>query len=1211
MHSENTTGLVRDAGDVSPRLHALTSAFEHLGAAVLVTKGAPVRSPGPEIVYANAAFYRMTGYSPGEIIGRTPRILQGENTNRASLRRVREALERGEAVEAEMVNYRKDGSEFWVDMSLAPVFDKCDGKDGRGPEFWVSVQRETTRRKRAERELDALLAQYGTEMVAVLEPDGTPRYQSPAVGETLGYDHAEIVGEDYFTRVHPEDAGRLQEAIAGCLATPGESPPVEFRIRHADGTWRWFESRGNNLSDNPEVGAIVVRTRDVTDRREAEERLKETEEKYRTLVENVPGITYIEDGETAETLYDSPQIEEILGYERDTYKKDPLYFYKIMHPEDRDAALDELKTSQKDGTHSIMEYRVYAADGRLVWLRDEATVVEQGGRKNLRQGFLFDITERKRTEQQLRETEQRYRTLVEQIPAATYVQSVEHSGTLLYASPRIEDLLGYPPESFVESALWRDLLHPDDREAVLEEGRRADRTGERFKMEYRMVHRDGRTVWILDDAVLLHDAEGEPSYWHGIMYDVTGRKRAEAELRAREERFRSLVQNASDLIAIVGRDRRTLYLSPSFERVQGYNPDEHVGKVGFEAIHPEDLADVEAAFRELLREPEKSLRVEFRLRHRDGSWLHLEAIGKNLLDDPAVGGVVVNARDVTERRRAEQALKRSEDHLKSVTSAAPIILFALDREGTITLARGRGLEALGIKDDLVGQQIFEVYREFPAVLENVQRALAGEEVARTVEIGSFFFDARYSPVRDERGEVTGVIGVATDITERQKLERELEHRAFHDPLTGLANRALCMDRIEHALERARRRNAPVTLLFMDLDDFKVVNDSLGHTTGDELLVEVASRLRACVRPGDTLARLGGDEFVVLLEETDLDGAVRVTERISDALGAPFYLGEARYQRFVNVSVGITVARPSGQRAGDLLREADLAMYRAKEDGKAGYKVFDAEMGTRTLRRVELESDLRRGLENGEFELHYQPVVSLPEGRITGFEALVRWRHPERGLVSPAEFIGLMEKTGLIVPLGRWVLEEACRDLKRWQDARPERWPLEVCVNLSARQFRSPRLYSEVARTVERAGVRPETVNLEITESVAMSGATERETLKRLRELGVGLKIDDFGTGQSSLAYLKHLPVDALKICRIFAKDLARSATDREIVGAIVRLGHALGLRVIAEGVETPEQLEVFRQLGCDLAQGYLFSRPVPAADVLGLLAGNSVARSGS
>src|SRR5215216_3779401 len=453
-----------------------------------------------------------------------------------------------------------------------------------------------------------------------------------------------------------------------------------------------------------------------------------------------------------------------------------------------------------------------------------------------------------------------------------------------------------------------------------------------------------------------------------------------------------------------------------------------------------------------------------------------------------------------------------------------------------------------------------------------------------------------TPLFDDRGSLVGMIGVSTDISERKALEDELERRASHDPLTGLPNRPAFVDRLEQALRRTRRRKNSrnkVGVLFMDLDGFKTINDSLGHEAGDRFLVTVAERLKNRLRPEDVLARFGGDEFAVLLEDVaSVSEAIRVAQRIAEDLQEPLAVNS--HQVSVSTSVGIALgsAHTNDDPEG-MLRKADAAMYRAKEQGPGRYAVFDPAMQARAQERLKLETELRRALEQEEFVLYYQPEVSLHDGKMVGFEALLRWQHPERGLLKPAAFVPIAEDTDLIAPIGRWVLEEACQQAKRWEEERPLASPMTMEINLSSKQLRRQGLVRTVEEALARADLEAHTLALDMTETVLIRTSEDNtQALDALKEMGVRLGLDDFGTGYSSLSYLKRLPVDRVKVDRTFVKGIGENATDTALVRMIIDLCHTLGVEVLAEGVETSEQAVLLRDMGCDLGQGYYFARPL-------------------
>jgi diguanylate cyclase (GGDEF)-like protein/PAS domain S-box-containing protein len=554
-------------------------------------------------------------------------------------------------------------------------------------------------------------------------------------------------------------------------------------------------------------------------------------------------------------------------------------------------------------------------------------------------------------------------------------------------------------------------------------------------------------------------------------HQSAGRERAlREEMSISEQRFRTLVSNSSDVFLIMSSDGTVTYQSPAIERVLGYPQDERVGRQIFELTHPDDIGFVQTVIRELMLSPNAQRTVELRSRHADGSWRTLEATARNMVMDPAIGGVVVNYRDITERKI---------------------------------------------------------------------------------------------------------------------LESQLIHQAFHDPLTGLANRALFIDRVSHALRR-RGDTTGIAVLFMDLDDFKTVNDSLGHGAGDQVLMAVSERLLACVRPEDTVSRLGGDEFAVLIEDGPTTTAGDVAERFIAALRTPFEV--AGKQAHLSASIGIAFNGGEVRSADDILRNADVAMYTAKGRGKGRVETFELSMHAAVVARLELRADLEHALERGEFRLRYQPVFAIAGGGLHSFETLLRWRHPQRGEVLPNDFVPLAEETGLIVPIGRWVLEKACEQAKAWVDGgRPE---LRVSVNVSSRQLREAEFVAWVAEALTRSGLDPDRLILELTESGIMQDDEGR--LHALRAMGVHLALDDFGTGYSSLSHLARFPIEILKIDHSFTAQLGTDGEDSALIRSVIQLASAMELTTVAEGIERQDQLDRLKEMGCTYAQGYLLARPMDA-----------------
>jgi len=791
---------------------------------------------------------------------------------------------------------------------------------------------------------------------------------------TFGYLRQDVLGRELAELVvPPEYRDAHRQALARWTAagpTPGAGNMLGRRLdvqaMRSDGSMFPAELAISRV-DLPGPPLFTACIRDVSDRKEAERRQQRAEFRFRTLVEQLPLISYVDESEdpSSKPLYISPQIESVLGYSVEEWLSTPDLYADSIHEDDRERVLAERLEVYARGEPFRCEYRMRSATGGIVWLEDHSVLVTppEGG-DTFRQGFAIDITERKQAEEAFRQAEARYRTLVEQLPLAIYVDRLDEVSSNIYTSPQIESMLGYSSAEWSSNpSLFVEVLHPDDRERVLAAHARTHLTGEPLHLEYRLVARDGAVVWVRDEARVIADREGDEPVLQGYLLDVTAAKEAEDQLR---------------------------------------------------------------------------------------------------------------------------------------------------------------------------------------------------------------------------------------------------HQAFHDPLTSLANRALFTDRVEHALVVHGATGDEVAVLFLDLDDFKAVNDTLGHPAGDALLRAVGERLRSALSPRHTVARLGGDEFAILVEETAGAAAVDVAESLIGALQDPFEV-EGR-EMFITASVGIAV----GTGADNLLRAADVAMYGAKASGKAQYVVYAPRMDEDSVGRLELVADLRRAHVDEEFVLHYQPTVELETGAIVGVEALVRWQHPTRGLLPPMDFIPIAEETGRIVEIGRWVLSEACRQAACWRAELPVAESLELSVNVSTRQVRRPALLEDVRSALAASGLPPAALTLEITESVLARRREEMTSiLEEVTGLGVHLALDDFGTGYSSLSLLQNLPVHTLKVDRSFVRSIDTGPERRAFVRAIVDIAEALDLRVVAEGIEVAGQVAELRQLGCRLGQGFYFAHPVASSELEELILANASSRGRS
>lgn len=670
--------------------------------------------------------------------------------------------------------------------------------------------------------------------------------------------------------------------------------------------------------------------------------------------------------------------------------------------------------------------------------------------------------------------------------------------------------------------------------------------------------------------------------------------------------YHALVQESADIVMIVDPAGIIGFVNTAMQRLLEAEPDDLVGTQVLDIIHPGDHDAVTELVVRLLDDPARPQPFEFRARHADGSYRWVDGWLQNLLDHPDVGGLLGNSRDVTDRHHAQVALSASEARFRSLASSSPSAIFELDDTGVVRFANTRWYELTG-RAVTGAEDIFAVLHPEDAErlraawehgsgrtgLDEDVRVIRADGKIRRVEL-------RTRPVPG--GDSSGLdhVGSLHDVTELRDMHTELEYLATHDSLTHLPNRGRLLDRLDAAISAARDTGDRLALLFVDLDRFKIVNDSLGHHAGDQVLLAVAGRLADLVRPMDLVARFGGDEFVVLCAPiVDEYHAANLADRIRrEVAGGVRVDGELVH---VTVSVGF-VTGDGTSTAESLLRDADAAMYEAKTRGRDRAQAFDDAIHRAAVERLEMEAAMRRGLERDEFHLYFQPILGTRSARVHGVEALLRWDHPERGLLAPDDFLAVAEESGVLAQLGDWLLTAACGEATRWTGP-PDSAPPKLFVNLAATQLDDPLLVSRVGGALGETGLDPDRLVLEVTEGMLMGDPDEMAgVLHALRDLGVHIAIDDFGTGYSSLSYLTRLPVDVLKIDRSFVAGLEASTTDREVASAVIALTRALALQTVAEGVETDAQLGVLTDLGCDLAQGFLFSEPLSGDQMLGWLA---------
>ncbi|AZE51271.1 Sensory box/GGDEF domain/EAL domain protein [Pseudomonas chlororaphis] len=832
---------------------------------------------------------------------------------------------------------------------------------------------------------------------------------------------------------------------------------------------------------------------------------------------------------------------------------------------------------------------------------------------------ISDITSRKLIELSLLEREGFWSDVVRTVPDHLYVQDVI-SQRMIFSNHHLGQTLGYNKTELHQMGeyFWEILLHPEDADLYhrLRQEQRHAGYLQLLQCHLRFRHRSGQwRCFDIREQALARDKYDQVTRIIGVAKDITDQIEASESLRDSERRYRMLAESISDVIFSTDSKMALNYVSPSVQSVLGYDA-EWIFQKGWQSTiaNPQQLTGIYALMERVskaLDKPEQLARLRnqvqtqlflFDCLRADGRKIPIELRLVLVWDEHgAFEGVLGVGRDISQQRRAEKDLRMAATVFEHSTSA----ILITDPAGYIVQAneafsRVSGYAVSQVLDQLPNMLTVDEQQEahLRYVLKQLHQHSTWEGEVWLKRRNGEHYPAwvGITAVLDDEGDLASYVCFFTDISERKASEQRIHRLAYYDALTHLPNRTLFQDRLHTALQSAERQKSWVVLMFLDLDRFKPINDSLGHAAGDRMLKEMATRLLDCVDDDDTVARMGGDEFTLLLQprtsrEIALNRAIHVAEQILASLVKPFVLEGREF--FVTASIGIALSPQDGNELSQLMKNADTAMYHAKERGKNNFQFYQADMNASALERLELESDLRHALEQQEFILYYQPQFSGDGKRLTGAEALLRWRHPRRGLVPPGDFIPVLEELGLVVDVGDWVISEACRQLKAWHQAKV-RVP-KVSVNISARQFSDGQLGMRIATILKDTGLPPACLELELTESILMREVSEAmQILDGLKNLGLSIAVDDFGTGYSSLNYLKQFPIDVLKIDRTFVDGLPSGEQDAQIARAIIAMAHSLNLAVIAEGVETHEQLDFLREHGCDEVQGYLFGRPMPA-----------------
>jgi len=1148
------------------QLRWLSKAAEQSPASIVIT------DLDGRIEYVNPKFTEVTGYATDEVIGRNPRFLKSGETPPEAYRDLWETIQTREW-RGEFHNRRKNGELYWEAASICPIRD-----EGGKPTHYIAVKEDITDRKRMEAELRRSEARL---RMAVESAELCVYDVDLATGQTTVAGASTFLGPlasmaAWERALHPDDRARVLAALE--RRKEGGAFTQEYRMIGGDGSVRHFLDCGAPERDGHWIGAL----RDVTARKLA----GETQARLAAIVECSSDAIISLD---ASGRIDSWNLaaEKLYGYRGlDILGCAAIVLSPPARRENAQAniagvihgtplSLYETEHMRKDETVfpvSITASPIRDAEGQVV-----------GGSVIIR-----DITAQRRAQQALLESESRFRALVQN--SSDVITLIDPNGVILYDSPAVVDLLGVGCEQRVGQEMF-PWIHPDDLSYIRMMHAELLRTGgAKLRAQLRLRHADGSWRWCDSWAVNLLDDPGVRALVTSYR-DITELKIAETALRESEQRYRTLIEEAGDAIFTIDLDGSFTSVNRTAERLSGYSRHELLGMNMAQITSAEYLGRIRERIN-LRKLGGDGTPLESELITRDGRHVALEVTGRLQFKNGAPSGLFCIARDVSQRKRFERLQHHRGEVLELV-------------------AQNQSLDTvLGRLEEMLEQY-------YPGAVAQISLCAncGWTRAKRQRRIPADYRGLVETPIHSGGGKVLGRLRIARPdawqpseaemvmldskaklaaiAVEHRQLTNRLAYQAHHDPLTGLPNRLLLDDRLHQAMVLARRQDKSVALIYVDLDRFKFINDTLGHHVGDVLLKEAARRMERAIRDSDTVARTGGDEFVaVLFGISAQSDAEAVADRIVEAMREPFHV-RGHHELFTSASAGLSIFPRDGEDAASLHKHADIALYEAKNRGRNRFQVFAREMNAASHERLEIESQLHRALDRGELILHFQPQFQLASGELAGVEALLRWRHPKWGIVPPARFVPVAEETGLIIPIGLWVLREACRQHQAWRSAGHP--PVSMAVNISAIQFMRSNLAEQAAQVLTEHGMEPGFLELELTEGVLMRDTDDSaRQIADLRALGVRIAIDDFGTGFSSLNYLQRLPIDDLKIDKCFVQGIDQSNGARSLVQAMVGLAHSLQATATAEGVETEGELEILRTLGCDRAQGFLLGRPIPA-----------------
>ena len=1021
-------------------------------------------------------------------------------------------------------------------------------------------------------------------------------YVSSLYEKLSGYSDQELIQQRSLDYIHPDDRDETRKNAIKALKRE-RSDPYEYRFIKKNHDVMWVLEMVTSVTYKGKQAALGS-FMDITERKQIENALFQSEEKYRTILENIED-GYAEIDLHGNFIFFNEALCKTQGHTKDELMK--LNYRQLMDETNANKIFQYYHKVYKTGqSEKNVEYEVITKDGSKRAVETSITPIrDAAGRIIAFRGILRDRTERRQAEESLRQSEERYRRILEEMDNAYF--EVDLVGNYTFVNDATSRLLGYSKEELIGKT-FREQVNKEDTKILYQAFGNIFNTGKPERgISYKAYRKDGKFRFAEIAGFPIHNQEGEIIGFRGIGRDVTERKIMEETLRQSEERYRTILEEMDNAYFEVDLTGNFTFVNDAISRLLGYSKQELIGKTFREQMNKESTNVLYQAFGNIFNTGKPERGISYRAHSKDGKYGYAEVSGFPI-HNPA--GEIIGfrgiGRDVTERKLMEEALRQSEERYRTVMEEMDEWYFESDLAGNILFVNDATLRALDyLPQEFTGSNFRSffrqkdsdaIYEKFHVVYET-GKPVKNFPMEITKPDGSIIFaEISILPKHNEDGKIYEFRGVGHDITERKRANEQIQYLATHDGLTGLPNRILFSQLLNHAIQSAQRYKRVFALFFIDLDRFKVINDTLGHDAGDQLLQEISIRFKQALRSVDIVARLGGDEFVVLMEEIgDFNYVTTVAQKILSATIKPMTI--LKQECRVTASIGISLYPKDGEDEQSLMKNADIAMYFAKEEGKNNYQFYSTDIKSQSIERLSLETKLRLALESNELSLQYQAKLDVMTGEITGMEALLRWNNPDLGSISPTQFIPVAEEIGMIVPIGRWVLQTACAQNVAWQ--RQGLPSLCMAVNLSVRQLSDDHLIDDIEKALEDSGMNPNLLELEITESMVMHNPVRMiPVLNRIKDLGVRLAIDDFGTGYSSLSQIRNFQVDSLKIDRSFMHNIMKNAEDKAITKAIISMGKTLSLTIIAEGVETEDQMIFLQQHSCDEMQGFHFSKPI-------------------